>query len=228
MTEDNQKAKIKESENELEFREQEVIKYLDKIEELEETIIKLESLISDENSKASKKKWKKAKDSILEMELEEKEKIIRNLKDRMGFLRKEKIQLQLKLEQYTKEEESNSTVIRIEEKKEPFDTLVKELQDKINKLQIIIAELQEKIKKEEIEKLRDIINKLNAELKSKDDKIEELSNKILGLGTKQEPSNINIEVNATKNKANTLIEELQRKLNKAKLKIKDLQKQLED
>lgn len=209
MTEDNQKAKIKESKNELEVREQEVIKYLDKIEELEETVIKLESLISDENSKASKKKWKKAKDSILEMELEEKEKIIRNLKDRMGFLRKEKIQLQLKLEQYTKEEESNSTVIRIEEKKEPFDTLVKELQDKINKLQIIIAELQEKIKKEEIEKLKDIINKLNAELKSKDDKIEELSNKILGLGT-------------------TLTEELQRKLNKAKLKIIDLQKQLED
>jgi len=227
MTEDNLKAKIKESENELEVREQEVIKYLDKIEELEETVIKLESLISDENSKASKKKWKKAKDSILEMELEEKEKIIRNLKDRMGFLRKEKIQLQLKLEQYTKEE-SNSIVIRIEEKKEPFDTLVKELQDKINKLQIIIAELQEKIKKEEIEKLRDIINKLNAELKSKDDKIEELSNKILGLGTKQEPSHINIEVNATKNSANTLTEELQRKLNKAKLLIKDLQKQLED
>jgi len=185
MTEDNLKAKINELENELEAREQDILKYLDRFEELEETIIKLESFISDENSKASRKKWKKAKDSLLEMELEEKEKHLRNLKDRMGSLRKEKIQLQLKLEQYTKEE-SNSTVIRIEEKKEPFDTLVKELQDKINKQQIIIAELQEKIKKEEIEKLRDTINKLNAELKSKDDKIEELSNKILGLGTKQD------------------------------------------
>ena len=60
MTEENLKAKIKKLENELELKEQEVLKYLDKIEELEETLLKLENLISDENAKASKKKWKKA------------------------------------------------------------------------------------------------------------------------------------------------------------------------
>ena len=163
MTEDHLKAKINELKNELEAREQEVLEYLDRIEELEETVINLETLISDENSKASKKKWKKAKDSILEIELKEKEKQIRELKDNMGFLRKEKIQLQHELERYTKKE-SNSTVIRIEEKKEPFETLVKELQDKINKQQIIIAELQEEIKKEEIEKLKTKIVELNQKL----------------------------------------------------------------
>ena len=227
MTEENLEAKIKELEYKLETREQEVLKYLDKIEELEETVLNLETLISDENAKASKKKWKKAKDSILEIELEEKEKSIRNLKDRMGFLRKEKIQLQRNLERYTKEE-NNTTLIRIEEKKEPFETLVKELQDKINKQQIIIAELQEKIKNEEIEKMREIIQKLNSDITNKNMKIEELSNKNLGLGTNQELLNGNLKKGAPKSSANSLTEELQRKLNKAKLEIKDLQKKLED
>jgi len=208
MSENNLKAKIRELENVLEAKEQEVLKYLDKIEELEETLMKLESLISDENSKSSKKKWKKAKDSLLEMDLEEKEKIIRNLKDRMGFLRKEKIQLQRKLEQYTKEK-SNSTIIRIEEKKEPFETLVKELQDKINKQQILISEL-------------------NIELKIKNDKIHSLNNTILGLETKQQPIKDKYDVNPPKNVVDSLTEELQRKLNRAKLEIKDLQQQLED
>ena len=208
MSENNLKAKIRELENVLEAKEQEVLKYLDKIEELEETLMKLESLISDENSKSSKKKWKKAKDSLLEMDLEEKEKIIRNLKDRMGFLRKEKIQLQRKLEQYTKEK-SNSTIIRIEEKKEPFETLVKELQDKINKQQILISEL-------------------NIELKIKNDKIHSLNNTILGLETKQQPFKDKYDVNPPKNIVDSLTEELQRKLNRAKLEIKDLQQQLED
>lgn len=208
MSENNLTDKIKELQNELEAKEQEVVKYLDKIEDLEETVMKLETLISDENSKSSKKKWKKAKDSLLEMDVEEKEKIIRNLKDRMGFLRKEKIQLQRKLEQYTKEQ-SNSTVIRIEEKKEPFETLVKELQDKINKQQITI-------------------HKLNTELKKKNEKIEDFNKKMVSLETNQEPLKSNVKVNTPHSENNSLTDELQRKLNKAKLEIKELQKQLEE
>ncbi len=227
MTEENLTAKIKELERQLETKEQEILNYLDKIEELEETVLKLETLISDENAKSSKKKWKKAKDSILETELEEKEKTIRNLKDRMGFLRKEKIQIQRKLERFIKEE-NNTTLIRIEEKKEPFETLVKELQDKINKQQIIIAELQEKIKIEEIERMKETINKLNAEIRNKNIKIKELSNKNLGLGINQKLINGKLEQGAPKSSVNSLTEELQRKLNKAKKEIKDLQKQLED
>jgi len=62
----------------------------------------------------------------------------------MGFLRKEKVQLQQKLENLHKA--NSSTLIRIEEKKEPLDILVKELQSKINKQQLIIDKLKEDLK----------------------------------------------------------------------------------
>ena len=165
MTAKDFKARIIELEQELEDKEQQIIKFLDKIEELEDTILEFQNLISDENPKTADKKWKRVKYSMLEMELEDKEKQIRDLKDSMGFLRKEKIQLQLQLEKYTRKE-SNSTVIRIEEKKEPLEALVKDLQNKINKQQMTIAELEEQIRKVGIQNLKTQISELRQKLEA--------------------------------------------------------------
>jgi len=163
MTEEELRARIGELEIESDKNEHEIIQYLEKIEQLEDTIMRFELLIPDENLKSSKKR-KKSKDSKLAILFEEKEKEIRELKDKMGFLRKEKIRFQQDVERFTKEN-PNSTVIRIEEKKQPFETLIKELQDKINKQNFIIKDLQQQLnsnEKHDNNKLDDIsIQKTN-------------------------------------------------------------------
>lgn len=140
MTEEDLRAKIGKLEVETDQKEHEIIQYLEKIEQLEDTIMRLELLIPDE----SNKKRKKSKDSKSAILIEEKEKEIRDLKDKMGFLRKEKVQLQQKVEQFTKEN-PNSTVFRIEEEEQPLEILIKELQDKINKQNFVIRDLQSKL-----------------------------------------------------------------------------------
>lgn len=140
MTEEDLRAKIGKLEVETDQKEHEIIQYLEKIEQLEDTIMRLELLIPDE----SNKKRKKSKDSKSAILIEEKEKEIRDLKDKMGFLRKEKVQLQQKVEQFIKEN-PNSTVIRIEEEEQPLEILIKELQDKINKQNFVIRDLQSQV-----------------------------------------------------------------------------------
>lgn len=140
MTEEDLRAKIGKLEVEMDQKEHEIIQYLEKIEQLEDTIMRLELLIPDE----SNKKRKKSKDSKSAIFIEEKEKEIRELKDRMGFLRKEKVQLQQKVELFTKEN-PNSTVFRIEEEEQPLEILIKELQDKINKQNFVIKDLQSQL-----------------------------------------------------------------------------------
>ena len=140
MTEEEFRDRISELERESDNKEHEIIQYLEKIEQLEDTIMRLELLIPDE----SNKKRKKSKDSKSAILIEEKENEIRELKDRMGFLRKEKVQLQQKVEQFTKEN-PNSTVIRIEEEQQPLEVLIKELQDKINNQNFIIRDLQSQL-----------------------------------------------------------------------------------
>ncbi len=143
MTEEDLRVKIGKLEVESDQKEHEIIQYLEKIEQLEDTIMRLELLIPDEDEKSNKKR-KKSKDSKSAILIEEKEKEIRDLKDKMGFLRKEKVQLQQKVEQFIKEN-PNSTVIRIEEEQKPLEILIKELQDKINKQNFIIRDLQSKL-----------------------------------------------------------------------------------
>ena len=143
MTEEEFRARIGELEVESDQKEHEIIQYLEKIEQLEDTIMRLELLIPDEEEKSNKKR-KKSKDSKSAILIEEKEKEIRELKDKMGFLRKEKVQLQQKVEQFIKEN-PNSTVIRIEEEQKPLEILIKELQDKINKQNFQIKDLQSRL-----------------------------------------------------------------------------------
>lgn len=195
MTEEEFRARIGELEIESDNKEHEIIQYLEKIEQLEDTIMRLELLIPDEEQKSNKKRKKSnySKSTIL---IEEKEKEIRELKDKMGFLRKEKVQLQQEVEKFIKEN-PNSTVIRIEEKKEPLEPLIKELQDKINKQNFIIKDLQSQLNtgqnnglKKCLDFKNDIINELitfvqsnetllnNKTIQSKLKSLQDLNNKL--------------------------------------------------
>ncbi len=89
MTEDTFKIRIDELELQLESKDKEIIGYLKKIEHLEDTIIRLEALIPDEIRKDLKVKGKIGGDSKLAIEMSDLEKQVRDLKDKMGFLRKE-------------------------------------------------------------------------------------------------------------------------------------------
>ena len=135
-------SQISTLEAELDNKEIEVYKHLETIEHLEDVIMKLETLIPGEG-KEKKSKRQKSIRSKLTLELEGKDKEIRDLKDRMGFLRKEKVQLQQELEKI-KRKESETNVIRTEDirSKPPLETLVKELQDKVNKQRSLIENIR--------------------------------------------------------------------------------------
>ncbi|MFX0071685.1 MAG: hypothetical protein ACFFAO_11400, partial [Candidatus Hermodarchaeota archaeon] len=164
MTEQELKNKISELNVEITSKEREIVEYLERIEILEDNILQLESCIPDDSSNITKKQWKKGMVSKLEIQLEHKDREIRDLKNRMGYLRKEKIEYQHKFEQLIRE--NDHKVIRIEAKKEPFEVLIKELQDKINKQQLVISKLQEELQKGEVETLKKEIVELNKKLES--------------------------------------------------------------
>ncbi len=217
MSKDPLKDRINQLEKDLEKKEQEILHLLDKIEELEDHIMHLEEEVIPSAVSTKKSKKMQAMDSIHSLGIEEKDKQIRELKDKMGFLRKENIELQQKLEKFTKKK-SNSSVIRIEDlkPKSPLNALVNELQDKINKQSSTINDLKRQVdnkaeiseilkdKEEEIATLKSDISKLNQSLINAAD------------GDKESASI-----------QKTLIEDLQNQLNKSKRQVQDLNKKLE-
>lgn len=217
MSEDALKARINQLEKDLDKKEQEILSLLDKIEELEDHIMHLEEEVIPSAVSTKKSKKMQAMDSIFTLEIEEKDKQFRELKDKMGFLRKENIELQQKLEKLTKKK-STSSVIRIEDlkPKSPLNTLVNELQDKVNKQRSTINDLKRQVdakaeiseilkeKEEEIATLKSDISKLNQSL-------------IKAADGDKESASIQ----------KTLIEDLQNQLNKSKRQVQDLNKKLE-
>ncbi|MFX1327313.1 MAG: hypothetical protein ACFE91_04110 [Promethearchaeota archaeon] len=217
MTEDALKARIKVLEEELERKNKEINDLLDKIEEREETMMRLEALIPEEDNKKKSKK-KQVFDSKLAIELDEKDKQIRELKNNMGFLRKEKVQLQQEL-QRIKSNLSESSVIRVEDLRSPppLNALVKELQDKINKQQSLIN----KLKSENVNS-GDIIEKL----KDKDEEIEILKSEISELNQKLKDLSSVSGDKSGESITKKLIEDLQKELHKSKLHVNDLKQKL--
>ncbi|MFX0034603.1 MAG: hypothetical protein ACFE9I_03045 [Candidatus Hermodarchaeota archaeon] len=217
MTEDALKARIRVLEEELERKNREINDLLDRIEEYEETIMRLEALIPEEDHKKKSKK-QQAFDSKMAIQLDEKDKKIRELKNSMGFLRKEKVQLQQEL-QRIKSNMSESSVIRVEDLRSPppLNALVKELQDKINKQQSLINKL-----KSENANSGDIIEKL----KDKDEKIEILKFEISGLNQKLKDLSSSSEDKSGESITKKLIEDLQKELHKSKIQANDLKQKL--
>ncbi|MFW9896698.1 MAG: hypothetical protein ACFFD7_12905 [Candidatus Thorarchaeota archaeon] len=157
------KKRIERLEIDLDKKDAEIYEYLEKIENLEDTIMKLELLIPKEDENKKSKKQKKI-ESRLVLEIEDRDRQIRDLKNKMGFLRKEKTQLQQQLED-ERVKSSNSSVIRIENIRSspPLETLVSDLQDKVNKYKLLIDQLR----KESVD-----ITEFDSELKRKEEAIE--------------------------------------------------------
>ena len=210
---------ITELKKEIDEKDNEISGYIDKIENLEDELMKLHELMSEE---PSKKKSKKIKESKLQIELDAKDREIRELKDRMGFLRMDKLEAERKLDNIN----ISSSVIRVEDLREkaPLNILVKELQDKINKQESLIR----KLKRQNTGK-----NEFDEILEEKDEVIENLNLKLSELTEKLQSkksvsdttSKINIQSGNTISKG--LLEELQNKLNKTKRENNDLRKKVE-
>jgi len=217
MSEETLKARISELEQELAEKEDEIIEYLYKLESLEATVTQLEQLVPEETNKKKSKK-KQAAQSKMALKLKEKDDDLRELKNRMGFLRKEKVQLQQQFDKFKKSVESTN-VIRVEDirKKPPLNALVKELQDKVNKLKSEINQLQSKIKQaeelnEKVKGYESVIETYKSEINELNQKINELSDSSESESSDSIPKN--------------LIEDLQKQLNKSKLEIIELKQKL--
>ncbi|MFX0106522.1 MAG: hypothetical protein ACFE75_13690 [Candidatus Hodarchaeota archaeon] len=216
------KARINELEIELNEKENKNFEYLDTIEHLEDRIMELESLILDEEENNNSRKQKLI-DSKISLELKEKEKELRDLKNRMGFLRKEKTQLQQELEKI-KRRSTGSTVIHTEdlEVKQPLDILVKELQDKVNKQKSII----EQLKTQSID-----INEFNERLKEQEKLIENkiafsMQQKIDNQKKKIESQKITIkDLRVENEKMNKRLDTLEIQIKIKDQRIKELQSQ---
>ncbi len=217
MTEDALKNRIHKLEKELEGKENETNENLDRIEELEENVMRLDALIPEENNKKKTKK-QQAFDSKLAIELDEKDKQIRDLKNRMGFLRKDKVQLQQEIKKL-KIIYGESSVIRMEDirNKSPLNTLVKELQDKLNNQRALINKLRSKLVDND---------KINKKLNSKNEEIEDLKKKMDTLQKAENAASFEPTETPSEDINTALKENLQNKLNKAKIQIESLQEQL--
>ena len=219
--EENLLKKFDELKKDLDKKDNEIIGYIDKIDNLEEEIMKLHEIMSEE---PSKKRSKKLKESKLQIELDVKNREIRELKDRMGFLRKDKLTVQKKLDNIKLLE--STSVIRVEDLREkpPLNILVKELQDKINKQESLIRKL----------KLKNIRSSDFSEvLREKEEEIESLKLQLTELNRKLEKSESVSEIGVndspaltSSNISKSLLEDLQNTLNKTKRENSELKQKL--
>ncbi|MBD3195743.1 MAG: hypothetical protein GF317_11845 [Candidatus Lokiarchaeota archaeon] len=215
--------RIKDLEVELAKKENEINQYLDRIEQLENTVMKLESLIEDAQKNGNEIDPEKFQDTKISIELSEKEKQIRDLKNKLGYMRKEKIQLQQKLDRIDRENRHESTVIRIEEKKpdkSPLDALVKELQVKINKQKMLIENLQED------KDINSDIRELKDKLTKKNEKIADLKSQMSELKAQSGIKSNESSKNGSNIISKSLTEELQDKLNKTRRQMELLKNKL--
>jgi len=211
LTEEDLKAKILELEDEIKAKDREIYESYDRIDQLEETVMKLELLLQDDDTKDSKKKKKNVRETKLEIELEEKERQIRDIKNRMGVLRKEKTQTQRELEKFTFK--PKGTIIKIEEKKEPLEILVKDLQDKIRKQNRIITVLEKQKNEIDVKNLESKVRQ--NELKYKNlKKLMDYKNEIISELIKQIQSHSLLMSDSQIQSRIKMIEELNEKISK--------------
>jgi len=218
MSEDALKARINDLKAELDNKDMEIHKLLDRIEELEDNIMRLEALIPEEDTKKKSRK-QQALDSKMAIELDEKDRQIRLVKDKMGFLRKEKVQLQQELDRI-KSRLGESSVIRVEDlrSKPPLNMLVKELQEKVNNQRSIINKLR--FQNAGSKDIRDQLNQ-------KEEEIEILKSENLDLKQKLKEYSTTPSEKSSDPITKELIEDLQNQLTKSKRQITELKQRIE-
>ena len=102
MTEDSLKNEIKQLKSELELKNKEITNYCDRIEYLEDSIMEIEENLS--------KKSKKSPDALLKFQMNELEIKYRDLKNNMGFLRKENTKLKIEIDKIKKKTNNSSSI----------------------------------------------------------------------------------------------------------------------
>ena len=204
------KNQIRKLNLELDKKNQEINGYLEKIHDNEEELMELHELISKIPSQENIQKIIESKFSF---ELKEKEREIRDLKNRMGFLRQEKITFQRELKEFKKR--SRSSAISIEEIREKekyinkllnLETVINDLRKKLYRQEILIKTLKKDIgeKEEQIKNLNLNVKELKQELRIKDSILEGSVNKKikreLNIGLQKELDKCKKQIDDLKNK----------------------------
>lgn len=206
------KNQIRKLNLDLDNKNQEINMYLEKIQDNEDELMELHELIS---KTPSQENYQNIIDSKLKFELKEKDREIRDLKNRMGYLRQEKIMVQRELEEIRKSSKSSAMSIEKIREEEKYakdllnlETLNNDLRRKLYMQEILIGKLKDEIgeKEKHINNLNLIVRELNQGLK--------IQNSILeGKFFKEK---IKKELN----------KELQKELNESKKRINNLKNQL--
>ena len=201
------KNQIHKSNLEIEKKNVEINGYIEKIQNIEDELLEYHEIISKAPSQEKKQKIIETK---FIFELKENEREIRELKNSIGFLRKEKISYQRELEEIKKISESSAMSveeIREKEKLVNLETLTNELRKKVYKQEIIMANFKKGIGEKE-----DQIKNLNLRLKELDQE-RSIKNSVL-------------EGRIDKNIKKELNKRLQKELDKRKKQIDDLKNKL--
>ncbi len=241
------KAEVEQLKEDLDLKKREIDELKTDLEISEDSISSFEEELKNLNDLINSAGMKRAYGKKIQLKLVETEKELRELKNNMGLLRKEKIQLQQQL-QLQKQKGSNGMghIIEIKEEEVPVHNLVKDLTNKLNKQRLLITrlknELSERPSKEEIELLKPSKDDLGNEFTQLKLKLENKETELNDLKEKFEKKQEEIkELKLTINDSRTepkkgmetgplsrLVKELQDKLNESKIKNSKLQKKLEE
>jgi len=188
---DQLRAEVDQLRKEVKIKDNEISSLVEENEDLKDSL-----KILDEAKAESKDGKTISVDKKMEVEITLRDKEIRDLKDKMGVLRKEKIQIQQQLEaEVRRNSKSAAPIIEIKEDEIPLQDALKDLQTKLNKQRLIItrlkqeniektsqveAELKKRIKGDQDQEIVDLkaeLEKLQKSLDKKKAKINELKSK---------------------------------------------------
>jgi chromosome segregation ATPase len=218
---DNTESKVYQLEKELVKKELEINDLFDKIELLEDNMMKYEEIDIEEALAGNTKVLNKLMKSKLAVRLSTEEKDNRDLKNKLGFLRKEKIQLQKELSKYKRPKSSVIKIDEMEGRKKSLHSLIEELQVKLNKQQIYIQKLKSQIAMGS--------GDASEILKEKDKEIQDLKSRISKLAGGSGSVAVDRAGSGSGNLLTVgLTEDLQEKLNKARRQIESLTQKLKE
>ncbi|UCC20077.1 MAG: hypothetical protein JSV62_01995 [Promethearchaeota archaeon] len=207
------KSQIHKLKLELAKKDQEINSYYEKIHDNEEELMKLHELIS---KTPSQENYQKLIETKFNFELREKEREIRDLKNRMGFLRQEKTTLQRELEEL--KNRNNSSALSIE--------VIRENQRKINQLlnlETLTVELRKELYMQET-----LLRNFKKEIAKKNEQIKHLNLTVKELNQELRTKNSILESNVNKKLKRELIAGVQKELDKYEKEAKDLRNKLKE
>lgn len=214
--------RISRLEIELDKRELEIHELQDKIEHLEDNLMKYEAIDIEEVLAGRPKAIDKLMKTKTVVQLNSLEKENRDLKNKLGFLRKEKFQIQKELDKTQRPASSVINIDEIDGRKKQLNSLVEDLQGELNKKNALINKLKRQIAAGS--------GDASEILKDKDDEIQALKSKLSELTEKRGGSG-SIAGDGSVDGIGTLLkrgltEDLQDKLNKTRRQVEILKHKL--